>query len=258
VNAEDPLWSESGHEARHSATGTDRDDRSRIAWQLPPQLACGVRVRQRAITVAAAERDHRRVSSALTHLDRHALGYLRQHVVVGIADPPDFRAEQAIEKKIARHRPLRTARKHQDHTKPETRTRRRRKTSVVRLRRTRGDQNIGTIAQSSRHRPLQLAHLVASATQTGEIVALDPQLPLAEAESYSETIHRLQPGREGAEPQTIWRHHHSPQSQVRQKFGPRRQPRVARTQAEGDTSTQATADAQLEVTATATDGRESG
>ena len=78
--------------------------------QLVAQLTGGVGVGQGAVAVAAAEGDHRRVRAGRRELGRRLVGDGGEAGVVGVAGPPDARAEDLVEQQVPRGRVAQAAR----------------------------------------------------------------------------------------------------------------------------------------------------
>ena len=183
VHAEDRLGSELGHQPGHGAARADRDDRgrlplvARLGLQLGLQFAGGIGVGQGAVAVAAAEGDDRRVRAGRRELGRRLVGDGGQAGVVGVAGPPDARAEELVEQQVARGRFARAAcgaGQHEGDRQAEPGAGRGGQPGVIRLGRPGGDEAVGAVAERRGQGAFELADLVAAAAEAGEVVPLEP------------------------------------------------------------------------------------
>jgi hypothetical protein len=124
--------------------------------------------------------------------------------VVGVAGPPDTRAEDLVEQQVPCGRGAGAGRvagvagQHERDRQAEAGAGRSGQAGVIRLGRPVGDEAVRAVAQRGGQGALQLADLVAAAAEAGEVVPLDPQPVRPQADGGSQPGRGLQRGREGA------------------------------------------------------------
>jgi hypothetical protein len=183
MNAEHSFWAEHRDETGHGGSGADRHDDGGNVRELPQQFPAAFGVALRGQRSRAAERHEEWCRAGATQIIGDggcASGKL--HLVNGTR-PEDLCTEQAIEREVACRRMVGCAGQHEDDVEAESRASCCCQPRVIALRCATSHKCAGTVGYRRGARPLQLANLVASATQAAEIVAFEPQVRRIETDS---------------------------------------------------------------------------
>ena len=118
--------------------------------------------------------------------------------IVEVAGPHHLGAEELVEHDVAGRR-VRTIRGQHDRARePETVRGGRGHAYVVALPPAAGDERVGAVVERVGAQLLELAHLVATTGERGQVVALDQQAAGREAELRAQPVHRLTRRRQAA------------------------------------------------------------
>ena len=158
---------------------------------LGAQLVDGGHVAQRADGRGASDRDEVRPASPVDEARHRGLDGILELVVLHRAGPLELRAEEVVEDHVAGGHGRQPARHHGHAPELEAGGGRRRQAHVVALASAPGDQGVAPSRQRVGGQELELAHLVPAAAEAGQVVALDQQAAVGEAEVATETVQRV-------------------------------------------------------------------